>query len=64
MDKMKTKDVQLTQASGDTVSTIHDWSTITGSTPTTNGSSSQGTTSQGGNRPSWQVLHPQYMFID
>ena len=56
MDKMKTQDVQLMQASGDTMSTINDWSTITGTTPTTNGTSSQGTASQGANRPSWQGL--------
>ena len=54
MDRMKTKDVQLMQASGDTMSTIDDWSTVMGTTPTTNDSSSQGTASQGANRPSWQ----------
>ena len=36
-----------TQASGDTVSTIDDCSSVTGTTPTTNGTSSQGTASQG-----------------
>ena len=50
------QDVQLMQASGDTMSTINDWSTIMGTTPTTNGTSSQGTASQGANRPSWQGL--------
>ena len=56
MDKMKIQDVQLMQASGDTMSTVNDQSTITGTTPTTNGTSSQGTASQGVNRPSWQGL--------
>ena len=56
MDKMKMQDMQLMQACGDTTSTINDWSSITGTTPTTNGSSSQGTASQGVNRPSWQGL--------
>ena len=56
MDKMKTQDAQLMQASGDTISTIDDQSTMMGTTPTTNGSSSQGTASQGANRPSWQGL--------
>ena len=56
MDKMKTQDMQLMQASGDTTSTINAWSSVTGTTPTTNGSSSQGTASQGANRPSWQGL--------
>ena len=55
MDMMKTQDMQLLQASGDTKTTINDQSSITG-TPTTNGSSSQGTVSQGANRPSWQGL--------
>ena len=55
MDKMKGQDVQLTQASGVTTSTDGDWITI-GTTPTTNGSTSQGTASQGANRPSWQGL--------
>ena len=55
MDKMKTQDMQLIQASGDTMSTINDQSSI-GTTPTTNGTSIQGTASQGANRPSWQGL--------
>ena len=56
------QDVQLMQACGDTMSTINDWSTVNdwrtimGTTPATNGSSSQGTASQGANRPSWQGL--------
>ena len=54
MDKMKMQDGQLMQASGVTMSTISD--PMMGTTPTTNGSSSQGTTSQGTNRPSWQGL--------
>ena len=56
MDKMKIQDAQLTQASGDTISTVDDQSTITGTTPTTNSTSSQGTTGQGANRPSCQGL--------
>ena len=56
MDKMKMQDMQLMQASGDTTSTVNDQSSITSNTPTTNGSSSQGTASQGANRPSWQGL--------
>ena len=56
MDKMKMQDVQLTQASGVTMSTDNDQSTMTGTTPTINGSSSQGTTSHRANRPSWQGL--------
>ena len=56
MDKMKMQDAQLTQASGVTTSTIDDWSTTMGTTPVTNGSSSQGTASQGANRPPWQGL--------
>ena len=52
MDKMKMQDVQLTQASGDTTSTINDWSSVTGPTPATNGTSSQGTASQEAKRPS------------
>ena len=44
------------QASGDTMSTVDDQSTVMGTTPTTNGSSSQGTAGQGVNRPSWQGL--------
>ena len=56
MNKMKTQDVQLIQASGVTMSTNADCSTMTGTTPATNSSSSQGTTSQGANRPFWQGL--------
>ena len=56
MDKMKTQDAQLTQASGDTVSTIDDQSSVMGTTPTTNGTNSQGTASRGAKRPSWQGL--------
>ena len=56
MDKMKMQDVQLMQASGDTMSTINDQSTVLGTTPATNGTSSQGTASQGANRPYWQGL--------
>ena len=56
MDKMKMLDAQLMQASGVTMSTDDDLSTMMGTTPTTSGSSSQGTTSQGANRPSWQGL--------
>ena len=47
MDKMKTQDAQLMQSSGDTMSTINDWSSVTGTTPATNGTNSQGTASQG-----------------
>ena len=56
MDKMKMQDAQLTQASADTMSTINDWSAVTGTTPTTNGTNSQCTASQEANRPSWQCL--------
>ena len=56
MDKMKTQDAQLTQASGDTMSTVNDQSLVTGTTPTTNGTNSQGTANQEVNRPSWQGL--------
>ena len=56
MDKKKMQDTQLMQASGDTMSTVNDWSSILGTTPATNGSSSQGTISQEANRPSWQGL--------
>ena len=38
------------------MSTVDDWSTGMGTTPTTNGTSSQGTTSHGANRPSWHGL--------
>ena len=56
MNQMKMQDVQLMQASGVAMSTDHDQITMMGTTPTTNGSSSQGTASQGANRPSWQGL--------
>ena len=39
-----------------TMNTDDDWSTMMGMTPTTDGSSTQGTASQGANRPSWQGL--------
>ena len=45
MDNMKMQDAQLTQASGDTMSIVDDWSTIMGTTPATNGTSIQGTAS-------------------
>ena len=53
---MKIQHAQLMQASGVTMSTDNDQSTVMGTTPTTNGSSSQGTASQGAIRPSWQGL--------
>ena len=56
MDKMKMQDVQFMKASGDTMSTVHDWSSVMGTTPATNGTSSQGAASQEANRPSWQGL--------
>ena len=56
MDKMKMQDVQLMHASGVTMRTNDDWSTVTGTTPASNSSSSQGTACQGANRPSWQGL--------
>ena len=56
MDKMKMQDAQLMQASGATVSTDNDQSTMTGTISATNGSSIQGIASQGANRPSWQGL--------
>ena len=56
MDKMTMQDAQLMQASGDTASIIDDWSSVTGTTPTTNSTSSQGTASQGARIPSWQGL--------
>ena len=56
MDKMKMQHAQLMQASGATTSTIDDQSTIMGTTPAANSTSSQGITSQGVNRPSWQGL--------
>ena len=54
MDKMKTQDVQLMQASGDTMSTVDHQTSVMGTTPATNGTKSQGTASQEPNRPSWQ----------
>ena len=53
MDKMKMQDMELTQASGDTMSTVDDWSSVMGTTPTTNGTKSQGIASQEANRPCW-----------
>ena len=50
------QDVQFTQASGATMSPDNDQSTMMGTTPAANGSSSQGTASQGTNRPSCQGL--------
>ena len=54
MDKMKTQDAQLMQASGDTLRTIDDQSSVMGTTPATNSTSTQDTASQGVKRPSWQ----------
>ena len=56
MGKMKMQDAQLTQASGDTTSTVDNQSSVTGTTPTTSGTNSQGTASQGAKRPFWQGL--------
>ena len=56
MEKMKMQDVQLVQASGDRMSTIDDQSSVTGTTPTTNGTNSQDKAGQEANRPSWQGL--------
>ena len=53
---MKKQEAQLTQANGDTMSTVNDQSSVTGTTSTTNGTNSQGTASQGAKRPSWQGL--------
>ena len=50
------QDMQLMQASGDTMSNVNDWSAVTGTTPATNGTNSQGTASQEANRPFWQCL--------
>ena len=50
------QDMELMQASGDTVSTVDDWSSVMGTTPTINGTNSQGTGSQRAKRPSWQGL--------
>ena len=47
---------KLMQARGDKMSKINDWSSVMGTTPTTNGTSSQGTASQEANRPSWHGL--------
>ena len=38
------------------MSTVNDWSSVMGTTPATNGSSSQCTASQEANRPSWEGL--------
>ena len=48
--------MQLTQASGARMSTDHDWRTIMGATPTSQGLSSKGTASQEVIRPAWQCL--------
>ena len=56
MDKMMTQDAQLTQASGDTTSTVNDQSSVMGTTPATNGTNSQGTASQEANKPSWEGM--------
>ena len=53
---MKTQDAQLIQTSGDTMSTVDDWSSVVGTTPAPNGTNSQGTVSQEAKRPSWQGL--------
>ena len=53
---MKKQEVQLMQANGDTMSIIDDWSSVMGTTPTTIGTNSQGTASQGAKRPPWQGL--------
>ena len=50
------EEVQLIQANGDTTSTINDWSSVMCTAPATNGTSSQGTASQGAKIPSWQGL--------
>ena len=55
MAKMKMQDAQLTQASGDTMSTINDQRSVMGTTPATNGTTSQGTARQEAKRPSWQA---------
>ena len=56
MDKVKMQDVQLTQASGDTMSTVDDQNSGMGTIPATNGTNSHSTASQEANRPSWQGL--------
>ena len=48
MDKMKMQDVQLMQASGDTTSTVDDWSSVPGTSPTAYGTNNQGTANEGG----------------
>ena len=55
MDKMKTQDMQLRQACGDTMSTVSDWSLVMGTTPN-KCTNSQGTASQEANKPSWLGL--------
>ena len=50
------QEAQLTQASGDTTSTIDDQSLVMGTTPATNGTNRQDTASQEANRPSWECL--------
>ena len=56
IDKINAQNMQLMQASELKMSTDDDWSTITGSTPATQGSSSQGASIQEGIRPIWQCL--------
>ena len=56
LDKVKKQEAQVTQANGDTMSTVDDQSSVMGTTPTTNGTSSKGTGGQGAKRPSWQGL--------
>ena len=55
MDKMKMQDAQLMQTTGDTMSTVNDWSSVMGTTPATNDTNSQGTASQEAKK-SWQGL--------
>ena len=52
------QDVQLMQASGVTTSTEDDWNTVMGTTPTTNVSSSQGTSSQGATHHPGRACRP------
>ena len=63
INKMKAQEAQLMQTSGATTRLDNHQSTVTGTTPTTNGLSSQGTTSQEANRPAdpqkWNHLYPQ-----
>ena len=56
MDKIKTQDAQLMEASGDTSSTINHQSLVAGTPPAPNGTNSQGPVSQEAKRPSWQDL--------